>query len=68
MAEKGMNWYVMRAVSGKEQKLKEYIEKEMSHNDFLRSNVNQVLLPVEKHAALRNGKRVVKEKVVFLVD
>ena len=65
MAEKGMKWYVMRAVSGKEQKLKEYIEKEMSHNDFLRSNVNQVLLPVEKHAALRNGKRVVKEKVAL---
>ena len=65
MAEKGMKWYVMRAVSGKEQKLKEYIEKEMSHNDFLRPNVSQVLLPVEKHAALRNGKRVVKEKVAL---
>ena len=65
MAEKGMKWYVLRAVSGKEQKLKEYIEKEMSHNDFLRANVSQVLLPVEKHAALRNGKRVVKEKVAL---
>lgn len=53
----------MRAVSGKEIKLKEYIEKEMSHNDFLASNVSTILLPVEKHAALRNGKRVVKEKV-----
>lgn len=63
MAQKGMKWYVMRAVSGKEIKLKEYIEKEMSHNEFLASNVNQILLPVEKHASLRNGKRVVKEKV-----
>lgn len=63
MAEKGMKWYVMRAVSGKEMKLKEYIEKEMSHNEFLASNVFQILLPVEKHATMRNGKRVVKEKV-----
>lgn len=53
----------MRAVSGKEIKLKEYIEKEMSHNEFLASNVSQILLPVEKHASMRNGKRVVKEKV-----
>lgn len=65
MAEKGMKWYVMRAVSGKEMKLKEYIEKEMSHNEFLASNVSQILLPVEKHAALRNGKRVEKEKVAL---
>lgn len=28
MAETGMNWYVLRAVSGKEAKLKEYIEAE----------------------------------------
>lgn len=63
MAEKGMKWYVMRAVSGKEQKLKEYIEKEMTHNQILASNVSQILLPVEKHVVMRNGKRVEKEKV-----
>ena len=63
MAEKGMKWYVMRAVSGKEQKLKEYIEKEMTHNQVLASNVSQILLPVEKHVVMRNGKRVEKEKV-----
>ena len=57
------NWYVVKAVSGKEAKLKEYIEAEMKHNDLLAANVYQVLIPVEKHASLRNGKRVVKEKV-----
>ena len=35
MAETGMNWYVLRAVSGKEAKLKEYIEAEIKHNDLL---------------------------------
>ena len=65
MAEKGMKWYAMRSVSGKEAKLKEYIEKECSHNPQLAQHVSQVLLPMEKHAALRNGKRVVKEKVAL---
>ena len=63
MAEAKMNWYVLRAVSGKEAKLKEYIEAEMKHNTLLQSNVSQVLIPLEKHASLRNGKRVVKEKI-----
>ena len=63
MAEAKMNWYVLLAVSGKEAKLKEYIEAEMKHNALLQSNVSQVLIPLEKHASLRNGKRVVKEKI-----
>ncbi|MBO7051439.1 MAG: transcription termination/antitermination factor NusG [Prevotella sp.] len=65
MQEKGMKWYAMRAVSGKEAKLKEYIEKECSHNPELAKHVSQVLLPMEKHAAMKNGKRVVKEKTAL---
>ena len=63
MADTGNKWYVLKAVSGKEAKVKEYIEAEMKHNDLLAANVSQVLIPVEKHATVRNGKRVVKEKV-----
>ena len=63
MAEKGLNWYVLKADSGKEEKVKEYIEAEQKHNELLANNVSQVLIPLEKHATLRNGKRVVKEKV-----
>ena len=63
MADKKFNWYVLRAVSGKEAKVKEYIDAELKHNDLLKKHVSQVLIPVEKHASLRNGKRVVKEKV-----
>lgn len=55
----------MRSVSGKEAKLKEYIEAECSHNPQLAQHVSQVLLPMEKHAALRNGKRIIKEKVAL---
>lgn len=63
MADKKFNWYVLCAVSGKEAKVKEYIDAELKHNDLLKKHVSQVLIPVEKHASLRNGKRVEKEKI-----
>lgn len=64
MAEtSGMKWYVLRAVSGKEGKVKEYIDAAKKHNDVLGSHVGEVLLPTEKYAMLRNGKRVIKEKL-----
>ncbi|MFZ1236622.1 MAG: transcription termination/antitermination protein NusG [Prevotella sp.] len=63
MAEAKNNWYVLRVISGKEAKLKEYIEAEMKHNKLLQEHVSQVLIPMEKQASLRNGKRVEKEKI-----
>ena len=63
MAESGMKWYVLRAVSGKEAKVKEYLEALMKNDTVLASHVSQILLPTEKYAQLRNGKRVVKERL-----
>ena len=63
MVETGMKWYVLRADSGKEAKVKEYGEALMKHDKVLEANVGQILLPTEKYAQLRNGKRVVKEKL-----
>ncbi|MBR2243896.1 MAG: transcription termination/antitermination factor NusG [Prevotella sp.] len=63
MSETSMKWYVLRAVSGKESKVKEFIEAAKKHNDVLESHVGDVLLPTEKYAMLRNGKRVIKEKL-----
>ncbi len=63
MAESGKKWYVLRAVSGKEAKVKEYLDAELKHNTMLSSYVSQVVIPMEKHATLRNGKRIVKEKI-----
>ena len=63
MAETGNKWYVLKAVSGKEAKLKEYIEAELKHNELLQSHVSQVLIPMEKHASVKDGKRVEKEKI-----
>ena len=62
MSEK--KWYVVRAVSGQENKIKAYIENEISRlglDDF----VDQVLVPTEKVIQIRNGKKIQKEKVYF---
>ena len=63
MAETGKKWYVLNAVSGKEAKVKEYLEALMKNDKTLADHVGQILLPTEKYAQLRNGKRVVKEKL-----
>ena len=63
MAQTGKKWYVLRAVSGKEGKVKEYLEALIKKDEQLAANVGEILLPTEKYAQLRNGKRVVKEKL-----
>ncbi|MBR3717495.1 MAG: transcription termination/antitermination factor NusG [Bacteroidaceae bacterium] len=61
MSEIEKKWYVMRAVSGKEAKVKEYIEADMK-NGSLGDYVSQVLIPTEKVYQVRNGKKVMKER------
>lgn len=61
MAENNYKWYVLKSISGKEQKVKEYIETACKTSG-LDQYVSQVLVPTEKVVSLRNGKRVTKEK------
>ncbi len=63
MAESGKKWYVLRAVSGREQQVKEYIETELSHNALLAKYVSQVLVPMKKEPMKRNNKIVMRDKV-----
>ena len=62
MAQAEMQWYVLRAVSGKEGKVKEYIDAEIK-NGRLGGHVSQVLIPTEKVKALRGNKQVIKERL-----
>jgi len=65
MAEvKDKKWYVVRAVSGQENKVKEYIEREIAHHG-LEDSIGEVLVPTEKVIQIRNGKKVSKERVYF---
>ena len=57
-------WYVIRAVGGKEKKVKEYIES-MVRNSHLEEYISQVLIPTEKVYSIRNGKKISKEKVSY---
>ncbi|MEO5570182.1 MAG: transcription termination/antitermination protein NusG [Bacteroidia bacterium] len=61
MTDTVKKWYVIRAISGKEKKVKQYIEAEINRlklNDF----VSQVLIPTEKIYQIKDGKKVSKER------
>ena len=61
--EKGeMEWYALRAISGKEGKVKESIDAEIK-NGRLGGHVAQVLIPTEKVKQIRGNKQVVKERL-----
>jgi transcriptional antiterminator NusG len=57
-------WYVVRAVSGQENKIKTYIENEIARLE-LQDYVDEVLVPTEKVVQIRNGKKMNKERVYF---
>jgi len=57
-------WYVVRAVSGQENKIKTYIENEISRLG-MDTFVEQILVPQEKVVQIRNGKKVTKDKTYF---
>ncbi|MFD0994218.1 transcription termination/antitermination protein NusG [Tenacibaculum geojense] len=64
MADSVMKWYVVRAIGGQENKVKNYIETEISRLG-LSDYVNQVIVPTEKVVQVRNGKKINRERVYF---
>lgn len=64
MADVEKKWFVVRAVSGKEKKVKEYLEAEIKRGE-LQDFVSQVLIPTEKIYQIRNGKKISKERSFF---
>ena len=61
MGEQVKKWYVVRAISGNEKKVKIYLESEINRLG-LQDYVSQVLIPTEKVYLVRNGKKVSKER------
>lgn len=62
--QKEKKWYVIKAISGQEKKVKGYIETEIQRlklSDF----VSQVLIPTEKIIQIRGGKKITKERNYF---
>ena len=61
MTATGKKWYVLRAVSGKENKVKEFLDSEINKTS-LGKYISQVLIPTEKTYIVRAGKKVLKER------
>ncbi|HXP49334.1 MAG TPA: transcription termination/antitermination protein NusG [Bacteroidia bacterium] len=57
-------WYVLRAISGKEKKVKQHIETEVNRLK-LNQYISQVLIPMEKYIQIKNGKKINKERSYF---
>ncbi|GAB1447866.1 MAG: transcription termination/antitermination protein NusG [Bacteroidetes bacterium] len=54
-------WYVVRAITGQEKKVKAQIEVELERAGLL-AQVPQILIPTEKIYQVKNGKKTSKEK------
>ena len=57
-------WFVIRAISGKEKKVKEMIDTEIRRSN-MGTYISQVLIPMEKFYQIREGKKVSKERNFF---
>ena len=57
-------WYVVRAVSGQENKIRDYMESEINRLGF-NNMVEDILVPTQKVIQIRKGKKINKEKVYF---
>lgn len=62
--ESGKKWYVVRIISGKEKRVKEYLESEINRLN-LQDYISQVLIPTEKVYQIRKGKKISKERNYF---
>jgi transcriptional antiterminator NusG len=64
MTEQGteqFKWYVVRAVTGQEKKVKAQLEVELERAG-LKPQVPQILIPTEKIYLVKDGKKISKEK------
>ena len=59
-------WYVLRVVSGKERKVKEYLDKDIIRSGW-QEIIKQIFLPMEKVYKVQNGKKVMREKTISRV-
>jgi transcription termination/antitermination protein NusG len=63
-AESKKRWYVVKVQSGREESIKETIERRVKI-EGLEEYFGQIIIPVEKVTEMRNGKRVVRERKLY---
>jgi transcriptional antiterminator NusG len=57
-------WFVLRVLSGKERKIKEYLDVEVRRSGW-GNIISQILCPVEKVFKVQAGKKVMREKILY---
>ncbi len=62
--EQHASWYVIHTYAGYENKVKTNLEKRVE-SMVMEDKIFQVLVPVEQHMEIKNGKRIIKEKKIF---
>ncbi len=65
MESKELRWYVVRTYSGHENKVKAYLESELSDNETLKAKIHEILVPTEKVFEVKDGKKKSKTKNFF---
>jgi transcriptional antiterminator NusG len=58
------NWYVLQVFSGREKKVKKSIQENAVKNG-LKDHIKEVYIPVENIVEVKNGKKVIKEKILW---
>ena len=58
------NWYVLKVVTGQENKIKAYIESDLAREN-LSDCMSEILIPKERVYQIKNGKKISKEKAFF---
>ncbi len=57
-------WFVLRVLSGKERKIKEYLDIEIRRSGW-GNTITQIMCPVEKVFKVVGGKKVMREKILY---
>lgn len=57
-------WYVLRAFSGHEKKVKQYLEREIERLD-MGHKISDIMIPTETVFEMRGGKKRTREKTFF---
>jgi transcriptional antiterminator NusG len=63
-APSNKHWYVVKVQSGREESIKEAIERRVKI-EGLEEFYGQIVIPVEKVVEMRNGKRVTRERKLY---
>lgn len=62
--DKETKWFVLRVLSGKERKIKEYLDVEIRRSGW-GNVISQILCPIEKVFKVVGGKKVMREKILY---